>query len=142
MNSLPVNLTIAGFDPSGGGGLQADLRVFTALKTHSLSVATAVTSQNSLQVNSVFPLPPEVVASQLRSLAQDFSLSSIKVGMVYCKETVEVLADSLREIRYNKLIIDPVLFSKGGVPLISEAAVSLLKERLFPLADLVTPNLE
>jgi len=134
-------LIIAGSDPGAGAGLQQDLKVATLLGTYGLTVVTALTVQNSLGVQSVHPVAPEVVAAQLEAVLSDFPVAAVKVGMLATAELVKTVARRLKEWELPNLVVDPVLAAgSGGAPLLEEAGVAALKEELLPLALLLTPN--
>lgn len=133
-------LTIAGSDSVGGAGLQADLKAFEAVGVHGCSVVTCVTSQNTRRVSSIFPIPPEEVASQLRSVLEDVELGAIKTGMLYSPGIVKTVAELLRD-EDVPIVVDPVLVATTGSPLHEEGFVDALVTKLLPLAALVTPNL-
>ena len=135
-----VVASIAGSDPSGGAGVQADLRVFTLLGAYGQTVITALTVQNSLGVKSFQAAPPALVKAQLEALFEDLPPIALKTGMLAKAETVYAVAEVLERHR-PLLVVDPVMVSQSGHPLISEEATKALKERLLPLATVVTPNL-
>ncbi len=136
-------LTIAGFDPGGGAGLQADLRLFAAAGLAGWSVATAITIQNTSGVRSVALIDPAVVAEQLDAVFSDArDLRAVKIGMLGGAEQVRAVADALRRWTPKNVILDPVLTSTAGVPLLDENGIVALREELIPLCDLVTPNLD
>lgn len=131
--------TIAGSDPTGGAGIQADLSTFAAMGVWGLSVITALTAQTPTRVNTTWVQPPEVVAAQLQVLFDEFSIGAIKTGMLGDGAVIAILGDHLpKEI---PLVIDPVMVSSSGHRLLASEAVELLKERLIPRATVVTPNL-
>jgi len=134
-------LTIAGSDPSGGAGIQSDLRTFAAFGVAGLSVITAITVQSSLGVQAVYPVDAEVVAAQLSTLLKDTQPDAIKIGMLGGANQVKAVTDVLRRFRPANIVLDPVLSSSGGVPLLDAAGRQLLLTELMPLCDLVTPNL-
>ncbi len=135
-----VVATIAGSDPSGGAGLQTDLRVFTLLGAFGQTVITALTVQNSLGVKGWEAVPAEMVRAQLEALFEDLPPLAIKTGMLAQTETVLAVADVLERKR-PLLVVDPVMVAKGGEPLLKEEALVAYRERLLPLAKVVTPNL-
>ena len=139
---MPVALTIAGSDPSGGAGIQSDLRTFAALGVVGLSVITALTVQNSRGVQSVHPVAPDLLAAQLNAILEDTRPDAVKIGMLGGAAQVRVVADALRRFRPPHVVLDPVLASTGGVPLLDEEGRQLLMTELLPLCDLVTPNLD
>ena len=132
-------LIIAGSDPGAGAGLQQDLKVTTLLGAYGLTVVTALTVQNSQGVKAVHPVAPEVVAAQMDAVLSDFSVAAVKVGMLATPEIVHTVAERLKGLDVP-LVLDPVLAAGGGFPLLTEAGISLLREELFPLAHLLTPN--
>ena len=133
-------LIIAGSDPSAGAGLQQDLKVATLLGTYGLTVVTALTIQNSLGVQAVHPVAPEVVASQLEAILSDFPVAAVKVGMLATAAIVRVVARRLQEYQPKYLVVDPVLAASSGAPLLDPAGIKALKEEIFPLTRLLTPN--
>ena len=134
-------LTIAGSDSSGGAGIQADLKTFAAHRLTGLSVIASVTSQNSGGVRGRHDLPPEVVEEQLRAAFADGRPQAVKTGMLGNDVIVEAVARLLKKNRVKNLVIDPVIRSTGGKVLLSKKGVQAIKEKLFPLAILVTPNI-
>ena len=137
---LPRVLTVAGSDSGGGAGIQADLKTMLALGVHGMSVLTAVTAQNSLGVQGVWELPGEAVSAQLASVLDDIGVDAVKTGMLASAGTVETVASGLSTVE-APIVVDPVSVSKHGDPLLAPDAVAALRELLFPLARLVTPNL-
>lgn len=135
-----VALTIAGSDPSGGAGIQADLRTFTALGVAGLSVITALTVQNSQGVQSVHPIAPDVLEAQQEAILSDTRPDAVKIGMLGTADHVHVVAAALRKFSLLNVILDPVLASTGGVPLLDRSGWQALLTELLPLCDLVTPN--
>ncbi|NTU97340.1 MAG: bifunctional hydroxymethylpyrimidine kinase/phosphomethylpyrimidine kinase [Chlorobiaceae bacterium] len=135
-------LTIAGSDGSGGAGIQADLRTFAALECYGLSVITAVTSQNTLGVDDVMVIDSRAVASQFRSIACDIRIDAVKIGMTGNCRNIITIASLLCEIPGNPpVILDTVLGSSGGKSFLGTEAITVMKEELFPLTSMVTPNL-
>jgi hydroxymethylpyrimidine/phosphomethylpyrimidine kinase len=134
-------LSIAGSDPSGGAGIQADLKAFSANKVYGMSVITALTAQNTIGVRGVHVLPAPFVAEQIHAILDDIHVDAIKIGMMANAEIIEAIADSLQSHQHIPVVLDPVMIAKGGRPLLEEKAVARLKQRLFPLTDLLTPNL-
>ncbi len=134
-------LTIAGSDPTGWAGAQADLSVFAAMNARGLSAITALTVQNRSGVSGVRAVPREFVASQIRALAESYRIDAIKTGMLSSAAIVEALIEILREGISDIVVIDPVLSSTGDYTLLEEDGVGLLKE-LLPLATVITPNLK
>ena len=139
---IPVALTIAGSDSGGGAGIQADLKTFSANGVYGMSAVTSVTAQNTVGVQSVHNLPPEAVAAQIESVLSDIGAQAIKTGMLANAEIIAAVADALRRYGDIPLVVDPVMIAKSGDTLLESAAVSTLIERMFPLASVVTPNLD
>lgn len=134
-------LTIAGSDSSGGAGIQADIKTMTAHGVYAMSAITALTAQNTTGVSGIYEVSPEFLAKQLDSIFTDIPPHAVKVGMVSSAELVRVIAQKLREYGATKIVVDPVMVSTSGSRLISEDAVETLGRELFPLADLLTPNI-
>jgi len=137
---MKTMLIIAGSDPGAGAGLQQDLKVATLMGTYGLTVVTALTVQNSLGVQAVHPVAPEVVAAQMDAVLSDFPVHAVKVGMLATSAIVKTVARRLQEAGPPPVVLDPVLAAGGGYPLLAEDGVTALKEKLFPLAYLLTPN--
>jgi hydroxymethylpyrimidine/phosphomethylpyrimidine kinase len=135
-----VCLTIAGSDSGGGAGIQADLKTFSAHGVFGTSAITLVTAQNTRGVSAVQTLDPQLVRAQIRAVLDDFPVGAIKTGALGSAEIIEAVADELHEWNLP-LIVDPVMLAKSGDALIEKDAVQVLKESLFPLATLITPNL-
>ena len=136
----PVALTIAGSDPSGGAGIQADLKAFHQFGVYGEAVLTLLTVQNTTEVAAVLTLDPGFVAAQLRAVLVDIPPAAVKTGALGTAEIIRAVAAVLREARLP-LVVDPVMISKHGAPLIAEEARGIMLEVLLPLATLVTPNL-
>ncbi len=134
-------LTIAGSDSSGGAGIQADLKTFSAHGVYGMSVITAITAQSTRGVFGVQNVDPEIIRKQLDVLFEDIEIHAIKIGMVSTIETIEVIADFLENHRDIPLVVDPVMVSKSGFHLLDRDAKDALIRRLLPLANLLTPNL-
>jgi hydroxymethylpyrimidine kinase/phosphomethylpyrimidine kinase/thiamine-phosphate diphosphorylase len=133
-------LAIAGSDPSGGAGIQADLRVFSSMGVAGLSAITALTVQNSHGVQAVYPVPAQTLAEQIEAVLSEGDVDVVKVGMLAAAEHVHVVAEKLRKYRPPAVVLDPVLASSGGFSFLEEAGVLLLRRQLFPLCTLITPN--
>jgi hydroxymethylpyrimidine/phosphomethylpyrimidine kinase len=134
-------LTIAGSDSGGGAGIQADLKTFSALGVFGMTAVTAVTVQNTHGVSDVEELSPRIVGAQIRAVASDIGVDAAKTGMLASAGIVLAVADAVAEMRIPNLVVDPVLVSKHGQPLLAEDAIGGLRERILPLATIVTPNL-
>jgi hydroxymethylpyrimidine kinase/phosphomethylpyrimidine kinase len=135
-------MTIAGSDPSGGAGIQADLKTITRLGAHGLTVITAVTAQNSAGVAAVHKLPAGFIAQQIETLLSDVTPDAVKIGMVYSGEAIREVARLIRGHITAPVVLDPMIRASAGGDLLERDAVHVLKEVLFPLVDVVTPNLE
>jgi hydroxymethylpyrimidine/phosphomethylpyrimidine kinase len=138
---VPVALTIAGSDSGGGAGIQADLKTFSALGVYGASAITAITAQNTQGVLRVFELPPDLVAAQIDAVVSDIGVDVAKTGMLANAAIIEVVAAKVEEHGLRPLVVDPVMVSKSGDRLLREDAVRALRERLLPLASVLTPNL-
>jgi len=132
-------LTIAGSDSGGGAGVQADIKTITALGGYAASAITAVTVQNTLGVQGIHPIPPQIVAAQIRAVLADIGADAIKTGMLGGGAAIEVVLDVLAEFPGIPLVVDPVMVAKGGAALLAGGALDSLR-RLIARADLVTPN--
>tara|TARA_B100001121_G_scaffold301916_1_gene313640 strand:+ start:449 stop:1306 length:858 start_codon:yes stop_codon:yes gene_type:complete len=134
-------LSIAGSDPSGGAGIQADLKSFSAQGVYGMAVITALTAQNTTGVSKIHKPPADFVAEQIRMVATDVRIDAIKIGMIADAAIAKVVAEEVGVLTNIPVILDPVMIAKGGAPLIAEDAMSCLSEELVPLADILTPNL-
>jgi hydroxymethylpyrimidine/phosphomethylpyrimidine kinase len=139
METPPVALTIAGSDSGGAAGVQADLKTFSMFQVYGLSVLTALTAQNSVEVRAVSPVPTEFVAAQLDAVLDDLPVAAVKTGMLATEHTVALVADLA--VRLPHLVVDPVLVSAAGAPLFAPAVTAAYVERLIPRATVVAPNL-
>jgi hydroxymethylpyrimidine/phosphomethylpyrimidine kinase len=137
----PVALTIAGSDPSGGAGIQADLTTFAAHGVHGTSVITALTAQNTVGVQGVAVTEVEFVAAQLASVLDDLTVAAVKTGMLATEEIVRLVADQAAKGRLPNLVVDPVMVASTGARLLSEGAERAYAEGLLPSATIITPNL-
>lgn len=134
-------LTIAGSDSGGGAGIQADLKAMSANGVFAMSVITAITAQNTEEVTDVFELPPSIIASQLDAVFDDFDVAAVKTGMLSSTAIVEIVVKMLTLQKIATLVVDPVMVSKSGHPLLRPEAVNAVKTQLLPLAFVVTPNI-
>ncbi len=141
VEGLPRALTIAGSDSGGGAGIQADLKVFFALGCHGMSALTALTAQNTVGVTGIHEVPPEFVIAQIDAVASDIGVDAAKTGMLSSASIVEATAKAVEVHSIDRLVVDPVFVSKHRDRLLAEDAIDALKEHLFPLATVVTPNL-
>src|SRR6266567_3405891 len=133
-------LSIAGSDSGGGAGIQADIKTVTALGGYAMSAITAVTVQDSTGVHGFHPVPPHIVAEQIRVVMADIGADAIKMGMLVSGACVEAVANALESYATVPLVIDTVMIAKGGTALLDDAGIDAMKTRLFPLATLITPN--
>jgi hydroxymethylpyrimidine/phosphomethylpyrimidine kinase len=138
---IPSAVSIAGSDPSGGAGLQADLKTFARLNVYGMAVPAALTAQNTLGVRDVFVVPAEFVGSQLDAVLADIPPSAAKTGMLGTGAIVEIVAAKVRKYGVDKLVVDPVMVSSSGTHLLDHPGEDALKRLLLPLALLITPNL-
>lgn len=138
---MKTALTIAGTDPSGGAGVQADIKTMTAHGVYAMSAITALVAQNTLGVVGIMESTPEFLASQLDCVFTDIFPDAVKIGMVSSSGLIEVIADKLTAYQARNVVVDPVMVATSGSRLISEEAIGTLKARLFPLAAVLTPNI-
>jgi hydroxymethylpyrimidine/phosphomethylpyrimidine kinase len=134
-------LTIAGTDPSGGAGIQADLKTMTAHRVYGMSAITAVVAQNTTGVTGIMEVTPEFLAEQLDDVFTDIFPDAVKIGMVSSSALIRVIAEKLKQYHAKNIVLDPVMVATAGSKLISDEAISTLKEVLIPLADVITPNI-
>lgn len=134
-------LSIAGSDPSGGAGIQLDLKTFQALGAFGMAVPAALTAQNSQGVAAVYPVADKALSKQLDTLLSDVRPQAVKTGMLLLKDTVDVVAGAVIKFKIKNLVIDPVIRSSSGRPLLAPEAIESLKKKLFPFATLITPNI-
>jgi hydroxymethylpyrimidine/phosphomethylpyrimidine kinase len=140
MKPAPCILTIAGSDSGGGAGIQADLKTMAMLGTFGLSVVTALTAQNSMEVRAIHAPPPDFVAVQLETVLDDFPVAAAKTGMLFSSGIIAAVAGALRGRKNFPLVVDPVCVSQTGHALLQDDAVEALRREMLPLADLLTPN--
>jgi hydroxymethylpyrimidine kinase/phosphomethylpyrimidine kinase len=134
-------LVIAGSDSCGGAGIQADTKTITALGAHSLVVVSAVTAQNSMGIKAIHQIPAGFISEQLAAVMEDVVPDGIKIGMLYSKGAVEAVVKFLRQYPLSNIVLDPLIKSTTGDLLIESDAISVIKEHLLPIVDVVTPNL-
>ena len=135
-------LTIAGSDSGGGAGIQADLKTFAALGCYGMSAITALTAQNTVGVQGIHAVPPAFLKAQLQSVIEDIGVDAVKIGMLHEPGVVDVVAWAIEHYRLERVVLDPVMVATSGDKLIEDETVRVLVERLFPLATLITPNLD
>lgn len=138
---MKTALTIAGSDSSGGAGIQADLKTFLANGVYGMSAITALTAQNTLSVRSVMNSTPEFLSDQLDAVFEDIFPDAVKIGMVSSVELIEVIAAKLKFYEARNIVVDPVMVATSGAKLIDDDAITALEEKLFPIAQIITPNL-
>ncbi|OAT37277.1 bifunctional hydroxymethylpyrimidine kinase/phosphomethylpyrimidine kinase [Proteus myxofaciens] len=134
-------LTIAGTDPSGGAGIQADLKTFSALGVYGTTVITALVAQNTCGVSAVYDLSPDFIAAQLDSVLSDVRIDSVKIGMLSNMSIIDVVCQKLHQYAIPHVVLDTVMVAKSGDPLLQPDAVDNMRTQLLPLVDLITPNL-
>lgn len=139
--SAPIVLTIAGSDSSGGAGIQADLKTFSALGAYGCSVITALTAQNTVGVTGIMDVPADFITEQMAAVFDDLDVAAVKIGMLSRPETIEAVARGLKAYEPRHVVLDPVMVAKSGDTLLQADAVESLKENLLPLATVITPNL-
>jgi len=138
---MKVALTVAGSDSSGGAGIQADIKTFQAHGVFAMSAITAVTVQNTRKVLAVQEMEPHIVHGQIACLFEDIPIHAVKIGMVSSIRLIETIADALKKVALPPVVLDPVMISKSGYRLLKQDAQDALVRHLFPLADVVTPNI-
>lgn len=135
-------LTIAGSDSGGGAGIQADLKTFAALGCYGMTAITALTAQNTVGVQAIHAVPPEFLRSQLQSVLDDIGVDAVKIGMLHTPEVVRTVAWAIGHYGLQRVVLDPVMVATSGDRLIADETVEVLVRELFPLATVVTPNLD
>ena len=135
-------LTIAGSDSGGGAGIQADLKTFVALGCYGMTAITALTAQNTVGVQGIHAVPPAFLRSQLQSVIEDIGVDAVKIGMLHEPGVVEVVAWAIQHYQLQRVVLDPVMVATSGDRLIADATVRVLVDQLFPLATVITPNLD
>lgn len=138
---LHTALTIAGSDCSGGAGIQADIKTMLANRVYAMSVITVLTAQNTTGVSAIYEVTPEFLKQQMDSVFQDIYPEAIKIGMVSSHELIIAIAQKLKQYQARHIVVDPVMVATSGAKLISDEAITALKEYLFPLAQVITPNI-
>ena len=139
--TTPIALTIAGSDSSGGAGIQADLKTFAALGVYGASVITALTAQNTRGVSAIHDVPADFIRAQLDSVMSDLAVDAVKIGMVSQPEAIAAIVEGLLRWKPHHIVLDPVMVATSGDGLLAPDAIDLLRQRLIPLASVVTPNL-
>ncbi|MFA5137651.1 MAG: bifunctional hydroxymethylpyrimidine kinase/phosphomethylpyrimidine kinase [Elusimicrobiota bacterium] len=139
--TAPRALTVGGSDPSGGAGIQADLKTFAALGVYGMAAVAALTVQDSRRVSHVEPVPGRLVARQIEAAVRDMGADAVKTGMLMTRSAIAAAADCFRALRVRRLVVDPVMAAKDGTRLLDPDGLRALTGRLLPLALLVTPNI-
>lgn len=140
MKTYNFALTIAGSDSGGCAGIQADLKTFSSLGVFGTSVITAITAQNTSEVRSIYPVPENILRDQIRAVLEDFNISAIKTGMLFNQENIKIISQEYRND--IPLVVDPVMIATSGNKLISNKSIGSIKKYLFPIAKIITPNLD
>ena len=135
-------LSIAGSDSGGGAGIQADLKTFSALGCYGMTAITALTAQNTQGVRAIHGVPPDMLRAQIDAVVEDIGVDAVKIGMLHAPEIVRVVAEALRRHRMPHVVLDPVMVATSGDRLMAEETVAVLVAELFPLAEVITPNLD
>ena len=138
---MKTALSIAGSDSSGGAGIQADLKAMTMNGVYAMTAVTALTAQNTTGVTAILEATPQFLRQQLEAIFTDIPPDSVKIGMVSSAALIETIAQCLEEYRPRNVVVDPVMVATSGARLLNEDAVATLREKLLPLADLITPNI-
>ncbi len=139
---VPTALTIAGSDSGGGAGIQADLKTFTAFQVFGTSVITGLTAQNTRGVQAVELPTPTFIRAQFRAVLEDIGVDAAKTGMLATGEIIRIVAGAVKEFGIRNLVVDPVMIAASGDTLMQHEAAPVMQEHLFPLATVVTPNLD
>ncbi|KFF03081.1 bifunctional hydroxymethylpyrimidine kinase/phosphomethylpyrimidine kinase [Chryseobacterium luteum] len=140
--TYPSVMTIAGFDGSGGAGIQADIKTFSALGCYATSVLTALPVQNTMGVRKIYPIQMEAVSDQIEAVMDDIFPQAIKIGMVHTPQLVETIVTTLSKYSKIPIVFDPVMVATSGHQLIEEETINTITEKLFPIADIITPNMD
>lgn len=137
----PCVLSIAGSDSSAGAGVQADIKTISATGAYAACAITALTAQNTLGVQSVYPIPAGVLRQQIESVLADLNIQAVKIGMLFNKENIDIVSFILNRYKLKNIVLDPVMVAKGGCNLLELEAIEQLKKNLISLSTLITPNL-
>lgn len=135
-------LSIAGSDSGGGAGIQADLKTFAALGCYGMTAITALTAQNTRGVSGIHGVPPDMLKAQLSAVLDDIGVDAVKIGMLHAPEVVRTVAWALKHYQVQRVVLDPVMVATSGDRLIAPETVQVLVDELFPLATVITPNLD
>ena len=134
-------LTIAGSDSSGGAGIQADIKAISACNCYACSAITAITAQNTIGVQEIFPLPEKIISAQIEAVLKDIGANAIKIGMLHNSKVIEVVVKSLKKFELKNIVLDPVMVATSGDKLLQDEAIETLKLKLIPLVRVITPNI-
>ena len=134
-------LTIAGFDGSGGAGIQADLKTFSALGCYGTTALTAIPVQNTLGVRSIYDITTVCIEEQIKAILDDMQMNAVKIGMLHRQDIVDSVAQILSQYGVMNIVLDPVMVAKSGDKLLLPDAIATMRERLFPITTVLTPNL-
>ena len=134
-------LIIAGSDSSGGAGIQADIKTVTCLGSYAMTAITAVTSQNTIGVSSITPIPVNEISKQIEFTSSDIRPDAIKIGMLHSAPVINSVLRSLNKIKIKKIVLDPVMVAKGGAKLIDKKSTLILKNKLIKIVSIITPNI-
>ena len=138
---MKTALTIAGSDSSGGAGIQADIKTMLANGVYAMSAITALTAQNTTGVSTIMEVTPEFLQEQIKMIVTDIFPDAVKIGMVASSALIKVIASSIKKYSLKNVVVDPVMVATSGARLITEEAITTLKEELLPLATVITPNI-
>jgi hydroxymethylpyrimidine/phosphomethylpyrimidine kinase len=138
---VPAVLSIAGSDSGGGAGVQADLKAFARCGVHGMTAITALTAQNTVGVDAIQAIPPDMIKAQVRAVAEDIGVDAVKIGMLGTAETVRAVREALEPLEDVPIVIDPVMVSESGAVLLDDEARRAIVDELLPLATVITPNL-
>lgn len=141
IKKLPVVMTIAGSDSGAGAGIQADLKTITTIGGYGTTVITAITAQNTIKVSGIYPIPTNFIRKQFNSIIADFSVATIKTGMLTNTETIKCVAGLIKKSGIKNYVLDPVMIATSGSKLVTEDIVETIKKYLIPLARVITPNI-
>lgn len=141
MKNKNIVLTIAGVDPSAGAGIFADCKTISSLGCYALCAVSAVTCQNTFKVGSIQAIAPNIIDEQINLLVQDFEIDAVKIGMLFCNDIINTVSDCISKYQLKNIVLDPVMISTSGNALLENDAIDSLKEKLFPKATIITPNL-
>ena len=138
---MKTALSIAGSDSCGGAGIQADIKTMTLNGVYAMSAVTALTAQNTTGVSAILEADADFLAKEINAVFEDIRPDAVKIGMVSSSALIEVIAERLKFYRAENIVVDPVMVATSGAKLIGDSAVNTLKEKLFPIADIITPNI-